>query len=75
MATVWHGTVNPPRVRRTREWLYPEGSVRLRQGDEMGRFMLGSTVVLLFPRGDLRFDPSWQPGGAIRLGQAMARLG
>ncbi|HEY3634857.1 MAG TPA: archaetidylserine decarboxylase, partial [Caldimonas sp.] len=49
MATVWHGTVNPPRGRRVRDWHYPEREVALRKGEEMGRFMLGSTVVLLFP--------------------------
>jgi phosphatidylserine decarboxylase len=75
MATVWHGVVNAPRLRRTREWLYPERKVALKQGDEMGRFMLGSTVVLLFPKRALRFDPQWQPGRAIRLGEAMAELG
>jgi phosphatidylserine decarboxylase len=41
----------------------------------MGRFMLGSTVVLLFPKGDLRFEPAWQPGGPVRFGEAMADLG
>ena len=75
MATVWHGTVNPPRVRRTREWSYPERNVALKQGEEMGRFMLGSTVVLLFPKGELRFNSQWQPGRSIRLGEAMADLG
>jgi phosphatidylserine decarboxylase len=75
MATVWHGVVNAPRLRRTREWLYPERKVALKQGDEMGRFMLGSTVVLLFPKRALRFNPQWQPGRAIRLGEAMAELG
>ena len=75
MATVWHGAVRLPRSRRVREWQYADGSVSLRQGEEMGRFMLGSTVVLLFPDRDLRFDPSWQPGGPVRLGQAMAKLG
>jgi phosphatidylserine decarboxylase len=75
MATVWHGAVNPPRVRRTREWHYPEGTVVLKQGEEMGRFMLGSTVVLLFSPQALRFSPAWQPGKPIRLGEAMAALG
>ena len=75
LPTVWHGAVRLPRSRRVREWHYAEGSVSLRQGEEMGRFMLGSTVVLLFPDRDLRFDPSWQPGGPVRLGQAMAKLG
>ncbi|HEY2190073.1 MAG TPA: archaetidylserine decarboxylase [Caldimonas sp.] len=75
MATVWHGAVNPPRVRRVREWHYPERAVTLKNGDEMGRFMLGSTVVLLFPDRALRFAPTWQPGGAVRVGQPMAALG
>jgi phosphatidylserine decarboxylase len=75
MATVWHGAVNARRIRRVREWHYPEATVRLKQGEEMGRFMLGSTVVLLFPKSDLRFNPAWQPGGSVRLGEAMAELG
>ncbi len=72
MATVWHGVVNPPRPGSVRDWRYEPGQVVLRQGQEMGRFLLGSTVVLLFPRGPLQFNPAWAPGGAIRMGQAMA---
>ncbi len=75
MVTVWHGAVRLPRVRRVREWHYAAGAVSLGKGEEMGRFLLGSTVVLLFPEGDLRFDPSWQPGGAVRFGAPMAELG
>ncbi|HXE20912.1 MAG TPA: phosphatidylserine decarboxylase, partial [Rhodoferax sp.] len=41
---------------------------------EMGRFLLGSTVVMLFPKGPLQFNAAWQPGGAIRLGEKMADL-
>jgi hypothetical protein len=40
-----------------------------RQGDEMGRFLLGSTVVLLWPRDTLRFNRVWSPGGAVRMGE------
>ncbi|MDP1899015.1 MAG: archaetidylserine decarboxylase [Rubrivivax sp.] len=72
MATDWHGVVNPPRPGRLREWSYHDQPIALRQGDEMGRFLLGSTVVLLFPKGPLRFDPAWAPGGVVRMGQAMA---
>ena len=75
MATVWHGVVNPPRVGHLRDWRYDDRDVRLQQGDEMGRFLLGSTVVVLFPRGAMRFNPAWVPGGAVRLGEAMASLG
>ena len=72
MATVWHGVVNPPRSGQVRTWRYEQAPVALRQGDEMGRFLLGSTVVLLFPKGPLRFNPAWGPGRPIRLGEAMA---
>ncbi len=72
MATTWHGLVNPPRSGDIREWTYDERPVELRQGDEMGRFLLGSTVVLLFPRETLRFNPAWSPAALIRMGEAMA---
>ena len=72
MATVWHGTVNPPRGGQIREWLYDDRQVLLKKGEEMGRFLLGSTVVMLFPRDTLRFNPTWTATRAIRMGEAMA---
>ena len=75
MATVWHGLVNPPRPGHLWERLYKDGGVSLPQGAEMGRFLLGSTVVLLFPRGPLVFDPQWKPAGAIRMGEKMGTRG
>lgn len=71
MATVWHGQVNPPRPGRLREWRYADGEVTLAKGDEMGRFLLGSTVVMLFPRDTLAFDPAWAPAAAVRMGEPM----
>ncbi|MFL6662104.1 MAG: archaetidylserine decarboxylase [Rhizobacter sp.] len=72
VATVWHGVVTPPRGTLIREWRYDERPVMLRRGDEMGRFLLGSTVVMLFPKADLRFNALWAPERAIRLGEPMA---
>ncbi len=72
MATVWHGVINAPRVKRVREWIYETEEIVLVRGEEMGRFLLGSTVVLLFPKGPLQFNPAWAPGGSIRYGEAMA---
>lgn len=76
MATTWHGVVNPPRPGALREWSYPDRGIRLAQGEEMGRFLLGSTVVLLFPQHfggeSLRFNPAWLPAGCIRVGEAMS---
>ena len=72
MATVWHGVVNPPRRPRVQEWRYEGQGIELKQGAEMGRFLLGSTVVLLWPRGPLSFAPGWTPAHPIRLGEKMA---
>lgn len=74
MATVWHGVVNPPRPGKLRDWRYEDRRIELQQGQEMGRFLLGSTVVMLFPKGPLRFNPAWAPARAIRLGEEMAQL-
>ena len=71
MATVWHGVVNSERGGELREWRYDDQAVQLEQGAEMGRFLLGSTVVLLFPKGPLQFSPAWAPGRAIRMGEVM----
>ena len=71
MATVWHGQVNPPRTGVLRQWDYAKGQVSLQQGEEMGRFLLGSTVVMLFPQGPLQFNPQWSPTRPIQLGEAM----
>ena len=79
MATVWHGVVNPPRPGVPRSWHYEDGDIRLAQGSEMGRFLLGSTVVMLFSKSrPLQFNPAWrcegegQRGSAVRLGELMA---
>jgi phosphatidylserine decarboxylase len=72
IATVWHGIVNPPRTRDIREWNYGEGAVVLAKGQEMGRFLLGSTVVMLFPKNVLTFLPDWAPSRTVRVGEPMA---
>lgn len=71
MATVWHGQINPPRTGQPRRWDYTGQEIVLRQGDEMGRFLLGSTVVLLFPEGAVQFERGWQAERSVRLGEAM----
>ena len=71
MQTAWHGIVNPPRSKQIREWSYADQSITLNKGEEMGRFLLGSTVVMLFPPQSMAFAPHWEPAGAVRLGQTM----
>ena len=72
MSTVWHGVVNPPRPTEQREWRYDDRDIRLAKAAEMGRFLLGSTVVMLWPEQPLRFSSHWAPGGEVRMGEAMA---
>ncbi len=71
MATVWHGQVNPPRPGVIREWRYNEQNIVLKKGEEMGRFLLGSTVVMLFPKNTIAFNADWAPTRATRMGEEM----
>ena len=72
VATVWHGVVNPPRTRDIREWRYDDQNIVLRQGEEMGRFLLGSTVVMLFPKNVADLRARLGARRPVRLGEAMA---
>jgi phosphatidylserine decarboxylase len=71
MGTTWHGVVNPPRSSNVREWTYDDANINLKQGDEMGRFLLGSTVVMLWPKNTISLNPQWQAAQGVRLGEAM----
>jgi phosphatidylserine decarboxylase len=72
VATVWHGVVNPPRTAGIREWRYEDKNIVLAKGTEMGRFLLGSTVVMLFPKNVVTFNADWAPTKPVKLGEAMA---
>lgn len=71
MATVWHGVVNAKRPNRISEWTYDDQDIRLKKGEEMGRFLLGSTIVMLFRQGTITFNEGWAPGRTVRLGELM----
>ena len=71
MATVWHGVVNPPRPGQVREWRYDDKAFLLDRGEEMGCFLLGSTVVLLWPKDTIQFNEQWLAGQGVRMGEAM----
>jgi phosphatidylserine decarboxylase len=74
VATVWHGVVNSPRTREIREWRYDDQNIVLAKGAEMGRFLLGSTIVMLFPQNVVTFAEAWAPTRPVRLGEAMGTV-
>lgn len=71
MATAWHGVVNPERTGASSEWSYADRSVVLEKGQEMGRFLLGSTIVMLFRQGTIVFNEDWASERPVRLGEQM----
>jgi phosphatidylserine decarboxylase len=76
MSTVWHGDVTPRSPRRGAQ-LPLEGALSpltLARGAELGRFNMGSTVILLLPPGRTAWLPTVAAGGTLRVGQALAHL-
>lgn len=70
--TVWAGTVTPPATNNVVHWQYHnEQAISLDKGEEMGRFKLGSTVIMCFEPNQLTFD-ALQAGDITRLGDAFA---
>lgn len=73
VTTVWHGCVNPSHSRTATRWSYEREQVTLRQGDELGRFLMGSTVILLWaPEARAQFGKDWRPGRQTRMGESLA---
>lgn len=71
--TRWHGVVNSPRPGHLQTWQY-NGDLVLDKGEEMGQFLLGSTVVLLLPDVGYELSNHWQPEVSIKMGEAMGSL-
>ena len=70
--TVWAGRVAPPpRKPATVNYVSLPQPVELAKGDEMGRFVLGSTVILLFPQGSMAWDERYVEGAVTRMGETL----
>lgn len=77
MSTVWAGVVNPPRSSEVKVYDYPdegENVIRLKKGEEMGAFRLGSTVINLFPKSRVVLAEHLQAGEVTRMGELLASV-
>ncbi len=72
--TVWAGEVTPPRARAVHTRRYDSDAVQLERGDEMGRFNMGSTVILLFPPDTVTWQRELYADAPVRLHQALGKL-
>ncbi len=74
--TVWSGQVAPPTSKPVfNDHVAVPRTIELAQGEEMGRFKLGSTVILLFGQDAVEFDAAYTAGTITRLGEALATFG
>lgn len=74
MATVWSGTVTPPRARRVKTGDWSRREITLQRGEEMGRFNMGSTVITLLPANAISQLSDLGPDDEVMMGQKLARL-
>ena len=68
--TVWHGLITPPHAQKPATWSYPPGE-DLNRGAEMGRFNMGSTVIVLLPRDAVVLADNLAPGSPVQMGQVI----
>jgi phosphatidylserine decarboxylase len=67
--TVWQGVITPPAGKHIQSWDYSDKHVVLEAGEEMGRFNMGSTVILLFPPNRVEWDDSLMADAPVRIGE------
>jgi len=72
--TVWAGEITPPAGRQIRHWEYDSGTPahQFQKGDEIARFNMGSTVILLMGKDAIRWLDNIQATDAVQMGQAIA---
>ena len=72
--TIWHGEVTPPTVPQVRTWTYSGDAPSLAKGEEMGRFNMGSTIIVLFGENAVSWEEALQAGDKVRMGEKLGRV-
>ena len=71
--TVWSGLVTPPRGKKISNFDYSDTQKSYKKGEEMGRFNMGSTVILLTPP-NVEWSPEFEAGLVVKMGEAIGRF-
>ncbi|MGA9423202.1 MAG: archaetidylserine decarboxylase [Rhodanobacteraceae bacterium] len=74
VTTTWGGLATPSRVSQIRRTDYRDRPVRLAQGAELGRFNMGSTVIVLLPDGAVRLDRGLEANRRVLVGEPIGSL-
>ncbi len=72
--TAWHGVVTPPSVTSVQSWQYGDDAPTLKIGEEMGRFNMGSTIIVLFGKDKAQWDAGFKAGKTVKLGELIGRI-
>jgi phosphatidylserine decarboxylase len=72
--TVWHGVVTPPSVSSVQSWQYGEDAPTIKKGEEMGRFNMGSTIIVLFGKDQAQWDAEFKAEQTVKLGELIGRV-
>ncbi len=71
--TTWHGVVTPPTIESVRTWQYQDNAPVIDKGEEMGRFNMGSTIIVLFGKDKVVWEPGFVADKQVKLGEMIAR--
>jgi len=72
--TVWHGIVTPPTIKTIRTWKYESNAPTLKIGEEMGRFNMGSTIIVLFEKDKMSRNADFTAEKAVNMGEKIGQF-
>lgn len=67
--TTWHGVVTPPTISSVQNWKYTENETVIAKGKEMGRFNMGSTIIVLFAKDNVNWNAELIADETVQLGE------
>jgi phosphatidylserine decarboxylase len=71
--TVWHGVVTPPTRTSVQNWLYENGAITIEKGEEIGRFNMGSTIIVLFTKNNAQWNDDLIADKAVKLREMIGK--